>query len=1188
MRRFLSNWPFWVLLLLAFFVLLPALPLRGSLGNIDWHIPPFSTQIKEISQANFFVWNDKYLLTGLPMPNPPLWGWLLTAGLGRLPLDGEMLSFVNHFLILFLAGFSSFVFLNYFFKNKLAAFAGAVFYMFSPTVFNWFHIGFVPLLYSYALVPLALLLFVKATADKVRWNYVIAVGLVYGLVGAVQMQSIFLWAILLVSLALFDFVFSHFSKKKLKNYLTALVGVFTLALLINSYWLLQIIIGNSPITQEAGQQIVETMLRLSSVPDLIQGLQLLGFHDSQYESLLRSRGFWGLLIPWSITSLAWLAILFRWNGRNKRIVGYFLLLYVLSVPLTLGYNAPSPIDEIYRAFVKIPLVGILFRGSYKFWLLSVVAFTYLVTATLDQITKMVKFKVNAVLVALFFTSLLTAPFYFCFIRFQEPYRWPAEYRAVGEWLSEQPGEFKAVFLPSENYIFLKGKKTHVADFPNITSPKTGLLGVTNPGITGNNYINFLNMIINEVPTQSLGEFLGAVGVKYIIFQDNVIAKSWETLSDKGPVEEVLKEKLSRQKDLEKLFEVGSLAVYENKDFEPLVYVTDKPEIVSGDFNYLLNASLIHGQQGEGVPIFLDPSVVKETPDIITKLMSKDETSVVIQDDSFIDLVLSRTREFVDVPLGKYALGYYAEDKWGTITNAYFFKNINYTASLYNPILAGATEASFSGQLKAPFATLEDNGPYLILIKAYVGPKASKISLALRDPVKDQNIFEERIDTFSARERGFRWFRIDDFPLGDFNKGLKPSWVFTADSFSGENALERVILIPKDEFLRAKQVVEEILLSGNIVISTSSFNTRNLFIPREGDYNLLVKFSGQEQNDNLVLRVDAEELQLSDGVLPTPIHLTKGEHRFAFDLSQQPKILEDPSFEFGLWSGVLDSNPSVRTPALITSEQASDAADGVKSLKLVTRSVDHAAAVCQPFSQFNNSSLYFFSFDYKGEKDTGDPRFAFWQNVDKRRLPQWPAKEGDFQRSWTIFGPQGWVPRTGVWARHEGVFEPFTNARVAGLCFFTDPWGARQTVNFYDNVQVEEIPFASVVLKWDKNDPSEGSKRQVPKTSFVKRNPAEYEVQIEGASDPFILVLSESFNPGWRLSLLDKGVNLDGRNHFKINGFANAWYLEEEGSYRVRLQFWPQKFFFPGLLVSGASVLGGLIFLGYFLLKKGKA
>ena len=130
--------------------------------------------------------------------------------------------------------------------------------------------------------------------------------------------------------------------------------------------------------------------------------------------------------------------------------------------------------------------------------------------------------------------------------------------------------------------------------------------------------------------------------------------------------------------------------------------------------------------------------------------------------------------------------------------------------------------------------------------------------------------------------------------------------------------------------------------------------------------------------------------------------------------------------------------------------------------------------------------------------------------------------------------------------------------------------------------------------------------------FRRINPTRYEVSVDG-KEPFWLVLSESFDEGWkayvkqgsgvgdwglgketgtteRWSALwsawkDRGKRVPLNDHFTVNGYANAWYVPKTGQYTITLEFWPQRLFELGLLISGFTLLGCFSYLGYDVIKR---
>lgn len=97
------------------------------------------------------------------------------------------------------------------------------------------------------------------------------------------------------------------------------------------------------------------------------------------------------------------------------------------------------------------------------------------------------------------------------------------------------------------------------------------------------------------------------------------------------------------------------------------------------------------------------------------------------------------------------------------------------------------------------------------------------------------------------------------------------------------------------------------------------------------------------------------------------------------------------------------------------------------------------------------------------------------------------------------------------------------------------------------------PYKDVFITEDKsyniNDNS-----FVPGINITKQSSQTYKVEVNNSSSPFILVLSTSFNPNWIATISGSVVE----DHFKVNGYANGWYISKEGNYTINLNFkiWP--------------------------------
>ena len=105
----------------------------------------------------------------------------------------------------------------------------------------------------------------------------------------------------------------------------------------------------------------------------------------------------------------------------------------------------------------------------------------------------------------------------------------------------------------------------------------------------------------------------------------------------------------------------------------------------------------------------------------------------------------------------------------------------------------------------------------------------------------------------------------------------------------------------------------------------------------------------------------------------------------------------------------------------------------------------------------------------------------------------------------------------------------------------------------------------------------------PAVVFEKINPTRYQLQVT-ASTPFFLIFGESFHRGWKLYSGD--VNWLGSiykrpvsegEHFIVNGYANAWYVDKLGTYDLTLYFWPQTLVYIGLVILILAFIAGILY-----------
>jgi hypothetical protein len=124
------------------------------------------------------------------------------------------------------------------------------------------------------------------------------------------------------------------------------------------------------------------------------------------------------------------------------------------------------------------------------------------------------------------------------------------------------------------------------------------------------------------------------------------------------------------------------------------------------------------------------------------------------------------------------------------------------------------------------------------------------------------------------------------------------------------------------------------------------------------------------------------------------------------------------------------------------------------------------------------------------------------------------------------------------------------------------------------------------------------------------NPTKKIVRVKGATTSFFLGMSESYHDKWQAQFDNAKIHgivngwwpfakpdrIDDAFHYKLDGFLNAWYVDvpqychnqnlchanADGSYDIDMviEFWPQRWFYLGLLVSGTTLTGCISYLVY--------
>ncbi|HBC44645.1 MAG: hypothetical protein UX08_C0001G0078 [Candidatus Collierbacteria bacterium GW2011_GWB1_45_35] len=173
-----------------------------------------------------------------------------------------------------------------------------------------------------------------------------------------------------------------------------------------------------------------------------------------------------------------------------------------------------------------------------------------------------------------------------------------------------------------------------------------------------------------------------------------------------------------------------------------------------------------------------------------------------------------------------------------------------------------------------------------------------------------------------------------------------------------------------------------------------------------------------------------------------------------------------------------------------------------------------------------------------------------------------------------------------------------------------------------NPQSEKDDNDLILLK--NISPTDVYSSDMPEISFERINPTKYKVSISEATNPFVLVFSESYHEGWKIFLdnsVDRTTKMDRTyfngeigegnhktsfldlntfetwgqkpilddSHRSINGYANSWIIDPNklngDRFQLVVEYLPQRNFILGLTFSVITFILYLIYICYFVVNK---
>lgn len=238
-----------------------------------------------------------------------------------------------------------------------------------------------------------------------------------------------------------------------------------------------------------------------------------------------------------------------------------------------------------------------------------------------------------------------------------------------------------------------------------------------------------------------------------------------------------------------------------------------------------------------------------------------------------------------------------------------------------------------------------------------------------------------------------------------------------------------------------------------------------------------------------------------------------------------------------------NNYDRRTPEEVGLSASTLSLDAIPTLRLSSR--DHAACVPFPVSPFEPGATYRVQFDYRGV--SGAPaRVCLWQEAEDScaELPELDPTPG--------------------WHHFDETTQISSKAKALQLTFYAFGTGDTTTTTEYRDIGVTVDAASSLFLV------QEPRNANLPIIDYDKLSPNEFEVNVNGADAPFLLVLTESYADGWRVEMDGEDVSPP---HVTVDGYSNGWILDRPGNYDLHLVYAPERFARLAKWISLISIVG---------------
>ena len=536
----------------------------GILMGGDWGFPHTKIQMLRFSQSGFYTWSDRdilgteqYILNILP--------FLAFIGLiAKVGITGEVFSKLILIFVFVFPALTMYLFCRFIHCGKIASFFSGFLFMTLPFFFNFAAMGWLFVLLSMGILPIALILFIKSIKDK-NISYSLCVGILYSL-ATIQSQSLIWYPLVFISFI----PFLVKNKKEFISYIRSLLIVILVFLVLNTYWLLPLFLsgGEKMLNTHLGSSMASlaTWGRLSTI-NILRGWGSL-FNEPYEVSTPNNIRFFSFFLPF----VAYASLSIR--KRSRLVVSLVLLSFI---PLILFILGPSFI-------VSLPFSDVI-RDIARFSVISSFSYVVLVGITLDTLFKKREMGKKTIgIILTLFLIINTYPFWARELsgemRLQydvklRTYSFPSEYSSVEGKVDKEPADIKVLYLPIVGELsMLDNARFHgvyrgIRDIYASYSPKPGHIGLSDKskGASASLASN-IDDLTNQLPLRHLPNVLALMNVKYVVVRRNMTHPTYE---DKRTGEKIAQE-LKKRDELYLDEEWKKIIVFRNDNVLPHIYI----------------------------------------------------------------------------------------------------------------------------------------------------------------------------------------------------------------------------------------------------------------------------------------------------------------------------------------------------------------------------------------------------------------------------------------------------------------------------------------------------------------------------------------------------------------------------------------------------------------------------------------